>query len=98
MLVESLIKNTVELQGFRVLSVVMGEGGLLAKLGPDGRYLPRRSVSQPREGVRGLPVSVEEPRLGQCPARSSAGVGSSGSSVVQCRPPLPRLACVTRPP
>ncbi len=41
MLVESLIKNTVELQGFRVLSVVMGEGGLLAKLGPDGRYLPR---------------------------------------------------------
>jgi len=41
MLVESLIKDTVELQGFRVTSVVMGEGGLLAKLGPDGRYLPR---------------------------------------------------------
>ncbi len=28
-------------------------------------------------------------------ARRSAGVGSSGPSVVQCRPPLPRLARVT---
>ena len=41
MLVQSLIKNTVELKAFRVISVVMGEGGLLARLDPDERYLPR---------------------------------------------------------
>jgi hypothetical protein len=29
-------------------------------------------------------------------ARRSAGVGASASPVVQCRPPLPRLAFVTR--
>ena len=41
MLVESLIKSTVELQGFRVTSAVKDEGGLLATIEPDGRYTPR---------------------------------------------------------
>jgi len=41
MLVESLIKSTVELQGFRVVEVRMGVDGLEAELAPDGRYAPR---------------------------------------------------------
>ena len=41
MLVESLVKETVELQGFRVLTVTKADGGLEAELAPDGRYAPR---------------------------------------------------------
>ena len=41
MLVESLIKETVELQGFHVLTVTKVGGGLEAELAPDGRYAPR---------------------------------------------------------
>ena len=38
---ESLVKETVELQGFRVLTVTKADGGLEAELAPDGRYAPR---------------------------------------------------------
>ena len=41
MLVESLVKETVELQGFRVESVTGSAAGLVADLSPDGRFLPR---------------------------------------------------------
>ena len=41
MLVESLIKATVELQGFRVLRVTGDVAGVAAELVPDGRYAPR---------------------------------------------------------
>ena len=41
MLVESLIKATVELQGFRVESVTFGTIGLVAMIAPDRRYAPR---------------------------------------------------------
>lgn len=41
MLVESLIKETVELQGFRVVAVQRTDNGLEARLAPDGRYVPR---------------------------------------------------------
>ena len=41
MLVESLIKETVELQGFRVATVQQTDDGLEAKLISDGRYAPR---------------------------------------------------------
>lgn len=41
MLVESLIKETVELQGFRVVAVQRTDDGLEARLAPDGRYMPR---------------------------------------------------------
>lgn len=41
MLVESLIKETVELQGFRVATVRNTGHGLEAELLPDGRYAPR---------------------------------------------------------
>ncbi len=41
MLVESLIKSTVELQGFRVTDVRKVDDGLEAQLAPDGRYRPR---------------------------------------------------------
>jgi transposase len=41
MLVESLVKGTVELQGFRVVNVTGGAAGLVATIAPDRRYTPR---------------------------------------------------------
>ena len=41
MLVESLIKETVELQGFRVIAVQKTGYGLEAELASDRRYAPR---------------------------------------------------------
>jgi len=44
MLVETLIKSTVELQGFRVAKVEGGIGGLEARIVPDRRFSPRCGV------------------------------------------------------
>ena len=44
MLVESLIKETVQLQGFRVMTVRKEGDGLEAQLAPDRRFAPRCSV------------------------------------------------------
>ena len=41
MLVETIIKSTVELQGFRVVAVRKSATGLEAELAPDHRYRPR---------------------------------------------------------
>ena len=41
MLIGSLVKATVELQGFRVMHVAGNADGLVATLGPDRRYGPR---------------------------------------------------------
>ena len=41
MLLESLVKATVELQGFRVVTVTGDAGRLVAELAPDRRFLPR---------------------------------------------------------
>ena len=41
MLVESLVKATVELQGFRVVKVTGDTSGLAVEVGADGRYAPR---------------------------------------------------------
>ena len=41
MLIGSLVKATVELQGFRVMHVAGNVDGLVATLGPDRRYAPR---------------------------------------------------------
>ena len=41
MLLESLVKATVELQGFRVVTVTGDAGRLVADLAPDRRFLPR---------------------------------------------------------
>ncbi len=41
MLIESLVKATVELQGFRVVSVTGGTSGLVATIARDRRYSPR---------------------------------------------------------
>ena len=43
MLVESLIKATVNMQGFKVRAVRGSTTGLVAALGPDRRYAPRCS-------------------------------------------------------
>ena len=41
MLLGSLVKATLELQGFRVVTVGGDLTGLVAELAPDGRYAPR---------------------------------------------------------
>ena len=41
MLIESLVKSTVELQGFRVVRVTGNATGLLAELAADRRYTAR---------------------------------------------------------
>lgn len=41
MLIESLVKATVELQGFRVAEVSGGVSGLVVTIAPDGRFSPR---------------------------------------------------------
>lgn len=41
MLIESLVKTTVELQGFRVVTVTGDVSGLMAELVPDRRFAPR---------------------------------------------------------
>ena len=38
MLVEQIIKQTVDLQGFRVHTVTKDQGGLIAEIRPDTRY------------------------------------------------------------
>ncbi len=55
MLVESPIKETVELQGFRVVTVRKTAGGLEAELAPDRRYAPRW-------GVCGAPAKYRDTR------------------------------------
>jgi len=52
MLVENLIKETVELQGFRVVTVTKVDGGLEAKLAPDRRHAPRCGVCGHRAPYR----------------------------------------------
>jgi len=55
-------------------------------------------IAPPQAGQ--VSMSIPKTRLRRCAqviaARRSAGVRSSGSAVVACRPPLPRLAGVTR--
>ena len=52
MLVESLIKETVELQGFCVVTVQQTDDGLEARLAPDERYAPRCGVCRQRARYR----------------------------------------------
>ena len=82
MLLESLVKATVELQGFRVLRVTGDVAGLVAELAPDGRYAPRCGQCDQRGHYRdtwrvrrrfchvplwGIPVTlVYAPRRVQC--------------------------------
>ncbi|MES0447282.1 MAG: ISL3 family transposase [Desulfobacterales bacterium] len=52
MLVETLIQNTLEMQGFRVVSVKFVEDNLEAELAPDRRYAPRCGVCGQRATYR----------------------------------------------
>ncbi len=52
MLLESLVKATVELQGFRVVRVTGDVGGLVAQLAPDLRFLPRCGQCRTRGSYR----------------------------------------------
>ena len=55
MLLESLVKATVELQGFRVVTVTGDAGGLVAELAPDRRFLSRCGQCGERGWYRGHP-------------------------------------------
>ena len=81
MLLESLVKATVELQGFRVVRVTGDLVGLAAELAPDWRYAPRCGRCDRRGTYRdtrwarrfrhvplwGIPVTlVYAPRRVQC--------------------------------
>ena len=81
MLLESLVRATVELQGFRVRRVTGDIAGLVAKLVPDGRYAPRCGRCEQRGHYRdtrwerrfrhvplwGIPVTlVYAPRRVEC--------------------------------
>ncbi len=52
MLLESLVKATVELQGFRVVRVTGDVAGVVAELVPDGRYAPRCGQCEQRGRYR----------------------------------------------
>ena len=78
MLLESLVKATVELQEFRVVTVMGEVGGLVAKLAPDRRFSPRcgqcgergwyRDTRRARHlhhlPLRGIPVTLVYPPRG----------------------------------
>ncbi len=81
MLIESLVKETVELQGFRVYKVTGGVSGLVAMIAPDKRFTPRCGQclesapyrdSRPMRRFRhvpmwGIPVELQyEPRRVSC--------------------------------
>ena len=64
-----------------------------------GSWIQAMIRSAPPQAAQ-VSISMPKTRLRRCAqliaARRSAGVGSSGSALVACRPPLPRLAGVTR--
>jgi transposase len=91
MLVESLVKETVELQGFRVAKVTGGASGLVAMIAPDGRFSPRCGQClepapyrdmRPMRGFRhvpmwGIPVELRyAPRRVSCPRCDGVRVGA----------------------
>ncbi len=91
MLLESLVKATVELQGFRVVTVTGDAGGLVADLAPDRRCSPRCGRCGTRGRYRdtrparhfrhvplwGIPVELRyAPRRVRCPRCDSVHVES----------------------
>ena len=91
MLLESLVKATVELQGFRVVTVTGDAGGLVAELAPDRRFVPRcgqcgtRGAYRDTRPVRrfrhvplwGIPVALRyAPRRVGCPRCAGVHVES----------------------
>ena len=91
MLLESLVKATVELQGVRVVTVTGDAGGLVAELAPDRRFVPRcgqcgtRGAYRDTRPVRrfrhvplwGIPVALRyAPRRVGCPRCAGVHVES----------------------
>ncbi len=91
MLIESLVKATVELQGFRVESVTGGASGLVVMIVPDLRFsrrcgrclepAPYRDIRPMRRfrhvPMWGIPVELRyEPRRVSCPRCEGVHVSS----------------------
>ena len=108
MLLESLVKATVELQGFRVVMVTGDVGGLVAELAPDLRFAPRCGQCGDRGGYRdtrrvrrfrhvplwGIPVAMRyAPRRVHC--SRCAGVHVESMPWVSGKQQLTRALMVT---
>ena len=74
MLLESLVKATVELQGCRVVTVTGDARGLVSELAPDLRYAPRCGQCGDRGGYRDTRPG---PALSAC-----AAVGDPGGAAL----------------
>jgi hypothetical protein len=73
MLVESLVKATVELQGFPVLNVTGGTSGLLVDLDADRRYAPRCGQCRKPAKYRDYRVRFDsEPKQSNCVCDSAS--------------------------
>ena len=88
MLLESLVKATVELQGFRVVTVTGDAGGLVAELAPDRRFVPRCGQC----GTRGVPRHPSGTALPPCTAVGDPG-GAALCAAPRGVPALRRRAC-----
>ena len=66
MLLERLVKATVELQGFRVVTVTGDAGGLVAELAPDRRFVPRCGQCGTRGAYRDGPVQYGASAMYRC--------------------------------
>jgi transposase len=108
MLIESVLKATVELQGFCVANVGVEQLGLVADLVPDGRYAPRcgrclrRAVyrdTRPVRSFRHVPLWGIEVRLRYAPrrvsCRSCAGVYVESMPWVSGKQRMSRALMVT---
>ena len=108
MLLESLVKATVELQRFRVVMVTGDVGGLVAELAPDLRFAPRCGQCGDRGGYRdtrrvrrfrhvplwGIPVALRyAPRRVHC--SRCAGVHVESMPWVSGKQQLTRALMVT---
>ena len=72
MLIESLVKATVDLQGFRVVKVLGDESGLMVELGADGRYTPRCGQCGERARYRDTRCARRFRHVPRCPLGGGA--------------------------
>ena len=89
MLIGSLVKATVELQGFRVMHVAGNADGLVATLGPDRRYAPRCGRCHEPAPYRGHPSNPTLSARADMGGRSGATIRAAAGELFSVR----RCAC-----